>query len=286
MKLVLGTVQFGLYYGINNSLGKPSLENVFAILDRAFQFGIEELDTADAYGDSAEVLSAYFKHSPLKKFKVMSKFITDDEFSFDNSLERSCKRLGLDFLEGYYFHRFEDFKKFEDFSSVRELKASGKLKKLAVSLYSLDDLKVAVHSKEVDIIQLPFNIFDCSVEKINLLIEAKKNNKAIYVRSVFLQGLFFKDLNLLPPKLFPLKDALIELHRLVEHYKVDMEELCLNFAVQQDYIDKVVIGVDTVAQLESNVFSIKKQLPIELINEVLNIKISSPELLNPVNWNS
>lgn len=286
MKLVLGTVQFGLNYGINNSLGKPSLENAFAILDRASELGIDELDTADAYGDSAEVLSSYFKQFPQKKFKVMSKFISDDKISYTSSLEKSCQRLGLEFLDGYYFHRFEDFRKFDEFNNVRELKAAGKLKKLAVSLYSLDDLQLAVHSKEVDIIQLPFNIFDRSVEKINLLIEAKKNNKAVYVRSVFLQGLFFKDLNLLPPNLFPLKDALIELHRLVDQYKINMEELCLNFAVQQDYIDKVVIGVDAVSQLERNIDSIKKQLPIELINEVLNIKISSPELLNPVNWNS
>jgi aryl-alcohol dehydrogenase-like predicted oxidoreductase len=286
MKLVLGTVQFGLNYGINNSLGKPSLENAFAILDRASQLGIDELDTADAYGDSAEVLSSYFKQSPQKKFKVMSKFIGDDKSSYSASLEKSCQRLGLDFLDGYYFHRFEDFKKFDEFSRVRELKASGKLKNLAVSLYSLDDLQLAVHSKEVDLIQLPFSIFDRSEEKINLLIEAKKNKKSIYVRSVFLQGLFFKDLNLLPPKLLPLKGALVELHRLVGSYKVNMEDLCLNFAVQQDYIDKVVIGVDTVAQLESNVGSIKNPLPAELIKEVLSIKISSPELLNPVNWNS
>lgn len=284
MKLVLGTVQFGLNYGINNSNGQPSLENSFAILDMAGQLGIDELDTADAYGNSTAVIAEYIAKNPKYKFKIMSKFVGDGQTSFKNAFEKSCTNLGVKSLEGYYFHRFSDFKEFHDYDFVHELKAAGKLKKLAVSLYSSDELEFAVNSKEVDLIQLPFNVFDRSEKKTEYLKKAKADNKSIYVRSAFLQGLFYKDINSLPAKLLPLKPALAELQSLVKSYNVSMEELCLGFLAEQKFIDKIVVGVDSVAQLESNAKSLEKILPPKLIRDVLNIQIDFPELLNPVNW--
>jgi aryl-alcohol dehydrogenase-like predicted oxidoreductase len=286
MKLTLGTVQFGLNYGINNSRGKPSLENAFAILARAYQLGIDELDTADAYGNSTEVISAYLARYPEQKFKIMSKFIGEGEITYQEAFESSCKKLGLNFLDGYYFHRFQDFKTFSDFDYIHKLKSNGRLSKFAVSLYSLEELEIAIHSKEVDLIQLPFNIFDRSEEKINLLKTAKEKNKLIYIRSAFLQGLFFKDVNNLPTKLAPLREALVKLHHLVDIYNVSMENLCLRFAVDQDYVEKVIVGVDSVAQLENNVRSLEGDLPEELVKEVLKIKIDYPALLNPASWNN
>lgn len=286
MKLVLGTVQFGLEYGINNSQGKPTQDKAYSILDKAYQAGIDELDTADAYGNSTEVINSYLSEHPTNKFKIMSKFVGDGTTSFRDAFGNSCLKLGLKSLDGYYFHRFEDFKSFKEFDYIDELKSLGRLNKLAVSLYSLEDLELAVNSKEVDLIQLPFNVFDRSAEKIELLKKAKTNKKLIYVRSAFLQGLFFKDPNELPSKLMPLKENLIQLNSLINDYKVSMEDLCLKFVIDQDYVDKVIIGVDSVAQLENNLKSLEKRLPENLVREVLKIKIDHPELLNPVNWNN
>jgi aryl-alcohol dehydrogenase-like predicted oxidoreductase len=47
-KLCLGTVQFGLRYGINNQTGRPTREQVFAMLDLAVSQGILCFDTAAA----------------------------------------------------------------------------------------------------------------------------------------------------------------------------------------------------------------------------------------------
>lgn len=286
MKLVLGTVQFGLEYGINNSGGKPSREKVFAVLDKANQVGIDELDTADAYGSSSEVIASYLENYGTNTFKIMSKFIGGNKISFKSAFENSCQVLGLNSIEGYYFHRFEDFISCKEFDYINELKSVGRLKKLAVSLYSIEDLEVAVNSKEIDLIQLPFNVFDRPEEKISLLKKAKANKKLIYVRSAFLQGLFFKNVNALPFKLIPLKENLIQLNDLVNDYEVSMEDLCLKFAVDQDYIDKVIVGVDSVVQLENNIKSLTRDLPEKLVRDVLKIKIDRPDLLNPANWNN
>lgn len=285
MKLVLGTVQLGLNYGINNSAGKPSLKTAFDIINRSYELGIDEIDTADAYGEAVSIISTYLSQNPNQKFKVMSKFIGNDDMSYREAFDQSCKKLGVESLDGYYFHRFQDFKKFCDFDYIQDLKRESRLGKFAVSLYSIEELELAIDSNEVDVIQLPLNIFDRSEEKVDLLKKAHSKNKLIYVRSVFLQGLFFKNVNNLPPKLYPLRNALIELYHLVDAYKVDMEDLCLKYVLDLSFVDKVIIGVDSVTQLERNVKSITKKIPDELIDRVLKIKINNPELLNPVNWN-
>ena len=51
-KIILGTAQFGLDYGINNQNGKVSDKDVDQILNYAFESGIKELDTASSYGNS------------------------------------------------------------------------------------------------------------------------------------------------------------------------------------------------------------------------------------------
>ena len=58
-KIILGTVQLGIPYGINNSLGKPSEEDAFQILDYAFNKDIRTLDSADGYGDALSVIGHY-----------------------------------------------------------------------------------------------------------------------------------------------------------------------------------------------------------------------------------
>lgn len=282
-KLVLGTVQFGLDYGINNTQGKPSLKTVQEILDFAFANGIQELDTADAYGNSAEVLKEYF-HSSQNRFEVMSKFIADPDISFEQAFNESLKRLGLSKLKGYYFHRFSDFVSFNEFSTVHALKETGHLKSLAVSLYGDDELAKAATHPEVDLIQLPFNIFDSSKQKVELMKKAKENGKQIYVRSVFLQGLFFMDPARLPAKLAPLSSSLQELQKISQDFGVGMQELCLNFVLGKAYVDKVVIGVDTQEQLNENISLIKGALPAELEKRIESIVISTPELLNPSQW--
>ena len=52
-KIALGTVQFGLDYGVNNKRGKIPADEVFRILDKAAEAGIDTLDTAHAYGEMA-----------------------------------------------------------------------------------------------------------------------------------------------------------------------------------------------------------------------------------------
>ena len=101
VQLILGTVQLGLDYGINNDVGKPSVEKSFEILDYAFNNGISILDTANAYGDSEKIIGNYMKKTG-NEFKIstklsalndnsnISKFITDQ---INSSLELLSKNI-------------------------------------------------------------------------------------------------------------------------------------------------------------------------------------------------
>ena len=55
-KLVLGTVQLGMDYGINNSSGKPDQREAVSLLAAAYSKGIKYLDTAEAYGTAQQVI--------------------------------------------------------------------------------------------------------------------------------------------------------------------------------------------------------------------------------------
>ena len=93
MKLAVGTVQFGLNYGINNELGKPSLETVTDILKLASLNKIDTLDTADSYGDSENIIGI----SSNFGFKIVSKFSKIKNLS--EGIQQ--QRASLKFIEKY-----------------------------------------------------------------------------------------------------------------------------------------------------------------------------------------
>ena len=70
-KIILGTVQFGLDYGINNSNGKVSNNDSQEILKYAYENNIRTLDTAESYGNAHEVIGLFHKNNPQKLFKVI-----------------------------------------------------------------------------------------------------------------------------------------------------------------------------------------------------------------------
>lgn len=274
-KLVLGTVQFGLQYGVN-SAGRPSKEAVKGILAEAAKGGVTTLDTSSAYGNSEEILGECI--APDESFKIVSKYpkgSTPVVEMFNSSL----KRLQVDNLYGYLLHHFEVYKNnpkvWDEFISLKE---SGKVKKIGFSLYSTEDLDFILDNKSpFDLIQVPFNIFDKKF--LPFMKELHEKGVEIHVRSTFLQGLFFKDRNALPEKLQPMKKYLLQLDEYSKQNDLSISEMALNYNLQNPYIDGVLIGVDNVEQLKMNLNSIK-DTPIDI-----EIEVKEKELLNPVNWN-
>lgn len=272
--LVLGTVQFGLQYGVN-SAGRPSEEAVKGILEEASQGGITILDTSSAYGNSEEILGECI--TPEEEFKIVSKY-PKDVIPVREMFRGSLKRLKVKQLYGYLLHHFEVYKNnpkvWDDFISLKE---SGKVQKIGFSLYTPEELQLILDNKSpFDLIQVPFNIFDKKF--LPLMKEAHEKGVEIHVRSTFLQGLFFKNRDALPEKLKPMKKYLLQLDEFSKHSGLSISEIALNYNLQNPYIDGVLIGVDNVDQLKMNLASVKNT-PIDF-----EIEVKEQELLNPVNW--
>lgn len=289
-KIIIGTVQFGLPYGINNKVGKPNKEQVKEILDLAFLNGINMLDSAEAYGDAHEVIGNYH-HTANHHFQIITKYSSkrnDLSESITKRIEEDLNAMQVKQLYGYMFHSFGDFKThFNEYKSeLIELKEKGKIKKIGVSVYTNQEIEQLLEHKEIDLIQLPFNLLDNLHLRSNAINKAKECGVEIHTRSAFLQGLFFMDQNKLPQKLTPLKKYLTEIHQLTHETGYSMSDVALNYVTSQKNIDRVLIGVETVEQLKNNISSLQKQIPKSLIDQINSINVKETELLNPAFWNN
>ena len=285
-KLILGTVQMGLYYGINNQAGKISLQNSMEILEYAYDHGIEMLDSAAAYGNAHEVIGAFHKKHPKKTFKIITKLPHESHMNIAEKVDEYLDELMVDHLEALLFHSFATYEShLKDFDVLQQLKAHGKTKQIGVSVYTNDELEKVLLNDAIDIIQLPFNLFDNVNLRGDILKIAKSKGKTIHTRSALLQGLFFKDITDNAKIVQDLKSELQTLSNISISNKISISQLALSYCLMQSTIDNVLIGVDSITQLKSNLEAVNFDLKQEVIDEINSIKIKNLDLLNPSLWN-
>jgi uncharacterized protein len=287
-KIVLGTVQLGMDYGINNTSGKPDAEEAMKILTTAYESGIRTLDTAEAYGSSQEVIGTFHKSTSLGRFSVITKYngsCVQDVQDFKSHVLNTLQLLNVDCLEAYLFHNYEVYTKFSCWEAIHELVSKKKIKKLGVSVYTNEQAMAVAQDHRVHLVQLPFNLLDNFSLRGDILRAIKNNGKELHVRSVFLQGLFYKERSALGA-LSPLKETLLRLDNLAKEESVDIGTLALAYSLRQPYIDKVLIGVETESQLIQNIRMAKASLSVNesILTTIDHLQVQSPELLNPSNW--
>lgn len=282
-KLILGTAQFGLNYGINNLTGKPSKEQVFEILDFAIEHGITILDTADAYGNASDILGEYNAINP-GTFVINTKFESIG-VTLSEQLKRSLIKLQTNHINVLFYHSYNDFINIPLIQKeLEELKKRGKIAKIGLSIYDNKEFRAAIDSEVVDVIQFPFNLLDNRSKRDELIRLAKVRNKELHVRSMFLQGLLLKSIQDLPSNLLPLKPYLKRIHKIAGVNNIDVEQLALTYALHQDEIDYFIIGIDNLQQLERSINAIKYLINEEAIEAINEINVKEVSLLYPKNW--
>lgn len=277
-KIAIGTVQFGLNYGISNVEGKTNPEEVSNILKAAYREGIKLIDTAQAYGDSERVLGLLHKN----RFQFISKINPkpNDLRSTKFFVQESLDKLNLDSLYGFLFHSARSA--LQNSRIVGELKGyqeKGIIQKLGFSVYSPDELKklISVYGKP-DIIQIPFNHLDQRFEEMAFDLHCK--GVEIHTRSAFLQGLFFRNPDELPDFFKPISSYLKNLKQSFKNQS-HLAQAMLNFCLSKDFIDFVVIGVNNEAQLISNIKILELEQNSDLPEPPRNI---SEKILMPNLW--
>src|SRR5690625_216521 len=272
-KIGLGTVQFGMEYGISNQSGQTPPNEVSAILASFRKKGGNLIDTAIAYGSSEIVLG----NAGVGEFSVISKFMPPARWgtSVEEQLAFSLERLKVEKLYGYLAHRTDDLILHpRQWEILKECKEKGLIDKAGVSLSEpgqWDKLKdLGIYP---DIIQVPYNYFDRRFEPV--MRECRQAGGEIHTRSAFLQGLFFREPDSLPGFFDEIKQALAEIQR----NRPRLHHSLLSFVLRQPFTDYVITGVETEEQLLDN-YSLSEEVS-DLPELTLEI---SEDILNPANW--
>ncbi len=272
--LMLGTVQFGLNYGVANTHGKPSFDTVKTILKTAANSNITALDTAASYGESEEVLGKALTELGLKdKMSVVSKVPPvpegcDPAEFIENSVRNSLRRLQIPVIPVVLFHRESDYRYLPE---MRSLIGKGLILEAGVSLDSQPYSHVAGLA---EYIQLPCNVMDHRFD------DAIRNCRGhIFIRSVYLQGMLLMPEEKILPGLVPHR-------RKLESFGIPLNELCMRYLLSLPGNKSILTGVDTPEQLQENVrLAALGPLPDDLMKAVFgSVPLLEESLIRPGLW--
>lgn len=284
-KLALGTVQFGLDYGVANKTGQVDAAEITRILTAAKQAGVTTLDTAAAYGLSEKRLG----EQDLAGFQLISKVsaVPNHEDAFPwlkEQCEQCLQRLKISQLEGFLLHQPEQLLSQngkEIYLALQEIKKLGLVKKIGISVYSPADLD-ALKQYFFDIYQGPYNLLDTRFKKTGWLDRIQNQGAEFHARSAFLQGLLVMPANERPEKFDAWQAIWAQWQQWLATRHLNATTVCLKFSLQEPLIKKVVVGVDSSQQWQE-LLAIAAMPPITLPTE---FNCEDERLLNPALWSA
>ena len=300
-ELVLGSVQLGLAYGAANRTGKPTRGAALRLVHRAADAGITNFDTARAYGDSEDRLGEVLgtranirtvtKLSPLAELPPDSRR-EDVRSAVDASIDASLEALRRDRLDCLLLHRASHRTDFGGavWDRLIELLEEGVILSLGVSVQSPDEALAALDCCDVQHLQMPFNILDWRWREAGVIDRIRSRaHLTVHARSVFLQGLLATS----DPRVWPaihgvdaaaILDAVSSLAARLGRESV--ADLCLAYARGQDWIDGVVVGMETEDQLDANLHLCARAplSPADCALVESELPRLPPQLLNPALW--
>lgn len=290
MKLGLGTVQFGMNYGISNTRGKPSDDEIKRTLDVAHGAGIQIIDTAHTYGESEAALG---RNLPAKHdFRIVTKTLPlrtetvseGDIQQIISAFHLSLERLRQPAVYGLLVHHAPDLLAEGGehlMSALLSLKSRGLVKKIGVSVYDQLELDAILSRYVIDMVQLPFNVLDQRLLESGTLPRLNKAGIEIHARSIFLQGLLLMNPNNLEAHFQPAQEPLKKFHAFARSHGKTPLELALHFATNRKEIDHVIIGINHPEELADIISASEKP---SSRNDYSDFSIHDETVLNPALW--
>lgn len=290
--LCLGTAQFGLPYGITNTTGIVSETQVSKILMQAQFAGIPFLDTAQAYGDAESVLG---RNLPVgHSFQLISKlapqpqceFTGEDLLTWQQSLHNSLYHLGVSSIEAILLHSSDDLRKPGSeylVNWLRDLRESGVVQRLGISIYEADDLK-DIPSDLLDIVQLPLSIYDQRLLNDGTIDHLKSQGCAVHVRSIYLQGLLLTESQNWPAWISSkIRNHHVSLEKFAFDRDIDLLSCALGFVLDQAAIEATVVGLCSCLELQQLINSWNAGSPF-INKEWSSWSLSCDHFLDPRCW--
>jgi len=294
-RLVVGTAQFGLPYGIANRIGQPSFEEVCRILECAIGGGATTLDTAAEYGESEAVLGRALREigaldrvtivSKVRHVKHMDREPTPGNVRrwIRDSVSSSLSHLGIESLPLCLFHDTSDIAYMD---MLLDLKKEGLVQHVGVSVAVPEQMEEVLSTPGVEAIQVAVSMLDQRLLRSGHLARAAAAGLAIFVRSVYLQGLIVMPVEEIIPELQEAVPVLCRLRRIAGEAGLSMPEMALRYGLSLPGVTGVLTGVETVEQMAENIaIAARGPLPPDLVEEINDAVPDLPEtILFPWHW--
>jgi aryl-alcohol dehydrogenase-like predicted oxidoreductase len=293
MSLILGTVQFGADYGVTNTSGQCSPEEMTEILDQAVELGVRLLDTAPEYGDAERLLGQFLPTRPT--LDVITKVgRLDPSLSLETEQIRRFVRTGIDrslehlkrtSVYGLLVHHVDDFlggSGAHIYAELEQLKKDGRIRKIGASVYDGEQIDRLLERYSIDLVQLPLNVFDQRLIRSGHLEKLKAAGVEVHARSVFLQGILAETGDYIPELLLRHKSYILDYRRAIAKRGMMPVPAALGFVSSISQIDSPVVGVTSSAELVE-VFNALNNPEIKDF-AYSNFEAQSIELIDPRRW--
>lgn len=286
-RLALGTAQFGTNYGITNLNGQVGRPEARTMLQLAAAGGIDMLDTAIAYGESEDCLGEV----GFNGFRVVTKLpavpvgCAAIEKWVDEQIAKSLARLRVKGIYGLLLHRPGQLLEHDGtvlYGALLKLKEAGVVQKIGISIYSPDELKELSTQYRLDLVQAPFNLMDRRLHESGWMPRLKEAGVEIHARSAFLQGLLLMSREAIPSKFVRWSGLWGRWHGWLAGHAVQAVEACLAFPLSFPEIDHVVVGADSISQLEQIIRAANSPPPSDLPD----LACDAEDLINPARWST
>ena len=286
MRIVLGSAQFGLNYGITNNVGKVKSQEVRKILSYARENNINTLDTAIEYGDSEASLGManISNWRVVTKLPVIPKKTNNIPEWIDQQINSSLLRLKIPKLDGLLLHNPIDLLSKngnEIWKTIQIKKNEGLVKKIGFSIYSPNELELLWSSYKPDIVQVPFNILDRRIKTSGWLQKLNENNVEVHSRSIFLQGLLLMNPIERSKLFYKWQSIWSVLDTWLINNNISPIEAALGFVFSEKNIDCVIVGVESKNQLNEIISISNSSFNLKLPESLSTVDL---DLIEPVNW--
>lgn len=291
MKLALGTVQFGLNYGVTNTIGKVDESEVIHILALAKSLGIKTLDCASVYGSSEKILGSI---DASKHFDIVTKVPRlceefDPNYSVEHYLQQSLTQLRAQKIYALMFHDADDLLSPHakiNYQQIKDIKKRHLIKKFGVSVYNPYQLESILDDFDLDIIQIPLNCLDQRFLHKSVKQRLASQKIEVHARSLFLQGILLMPFEKLSEYFQPFRAELLKFHNLYQNLNCHPLTLALSIIHENELVDKVVVGCCSAAQLAqiAEHYHLAETLLINQGEQLMDLACDKESLINPSLW--
>ena len=293
-RIGLGTAQWGMPYGVFNLTGVPGVDVVANILARARNAGVVVLDTAWAYGDAERVLGkqgaldagfqVVTKTRPLRGLNISP---VESAGVVEEAFHLSLSKLGGKSVYGLLVHHADDLLGPSGsiiWAKLQQLRSEGKVQKIGCSIYHPEQLDQLLDQYELELIQLPYNIYDQRYVSSGISNKARAKGVEVHARSAFLQGLLLTPPDRLPAHFFSLRDRHAALWAKYDEFGLSPLQAALIFCLACRDLDRIIVGCEQLGQLMEIIGAARVTILPDLVAALADFAISNEDIINPGRW--